>query len=270
MNYLFPLTIGLAGMVLFAGCGGKTPVIAHRGASYLAPENTVAAAKLAWELDSDAVEVDIYLTTDDRIVVIHDGSTKRTAGIDLTVSASTSEDLRKLDIGSFKDASFAGEKIPFLEEIFATVPDEKELFVEIKCGQEVIPHLARMVESSAIKSCVSIISFDFDTIVETKRVMPDIRCYWLASSKKDDSTGAYLPYDTNMIDRVAEVGLDGLDLHFGGITKAFVDDVHAQHMKCFAWTVDDPDEFRRLVALGIDGITTNRPAWIREQVASAK
>jgi hypothetical protein len=91
-------------------------IIAHRGASYLAPENTVASARLAWEKNADAVEVDVYLTTDQRVVVIHDRTTKRTGGEELEVANCTAEQLRRLDVGSFKDASFAGERIPVLEK----------------------------------------------------------------------------------------------------------------------------------------------------------
>src|SRR4030042_6528931 len=92
-------------------CSGQVEIIAHRGASYLAPENTVASSMLAWELCSDAVEVDIYLSKDNRIMCIHDSNTKRTSGQDYVVKETDSGVLRKLDVGLFKDSKYKGEKI---------------------------------------------------------------------------------------------------------------------------------------------------------------
>src|SRR5665647_1041307 len=122
--------------------------IAHRGASFLAPENTVASAKLAWELGADAVEWDVHLSKDNRIMVIHDDDTKRTCSgkKNLTIADSPSTLLRDLDAGILKDEKFKGEKIPFLSEIMETIPEGKKLVVEIKCGNEVIPLLIRLFE----------------------------------------------------------------------------------------------------------------------------
>src|SRR5690349_6499814 len=119
-------------------------IVAHRGASFDAPENTVASAKLGWEQKADAVEIDIYLSKDGRIVVLHDADTKRTAGSVGKVVESTAEHLRTLDAGSWKGADWKGEKIPFLEEIIATVPEGGRLFIEIKCGPEILPELERV------------------------------------------------------------------------------------------------------------------------------
>ena len=97
--------IVLVFMVGASGCRNSVEIIAHRGASYLAPENTLASVKLGWQKDAD-VEVDVYLSKDNRIVVIHDSTTKRTSGgTDLKVSESDSQELRKLDVGSFKALS---------------------------------------------------------------------------------------------------------------------------------------------------------------------
>src|SRR5680860_92273 len=97
--------------------------IAHRGASYLAPENTVASAKLAWELGADAVECDIYLTKDNRVMVIHDKDTKRTCSgkKNLTIEDTPSILLRDLDAGIWKNEKYKGEKIPYLSEMIETI-----------------------------------------------------------------------------------------------------------------------------------------------------
>src|SRR5689334_354029 len=107
-------------------------VVAHRGASHEAPENTLAAFRLAWEQGADAIEGDFYLTRDREIVCIHDDNTKRTSGEDLSVAASTLAQLRRLDVGRWKDPKWKGERIPTLTEVLATIPAGKRIFIEIK------------------------------------------------------------------------------------------------------------------------------------------
>src|SRR3954468_15593010 len=118
-------------------------IIAHRGASRDAPENTLAAVRLAWAQHADAVEIDVHLTRDGRLAVIHDPDTQRTTGVPRIVAQSTFAELSELDAGAWKNARFAGEKIPALEDVLAVVPDGKRLFVEIKGGPEVVPELRR-------------------------------------------------------------------------------------------------------------------------------
>src|SRR5262245_3502406 len=106
-------------------------IIAHRGSSLLAPENTLAAAQLAWQEGADAVEGDFQLTKDGRFVCLHDNSLKRTAGIDRLVADCTLDELRACDVGRWKGEQFAGEPIPTLEELLATVAPGKRFFVEL-------------------------------------------------------------------------------------------------------------------------------------------
>src|SRR5436190_9554723 len=117
---LAALMTALAATAATAADPVKVELVAHRGASADAPENTVAAIKLAWEQKADASEFDVYLTKDGKIVVIHDATTKRTAGEDKKVADTSLEDLRKLEVGKWKNPKFAGEKIPTLEEMLAT------------------------------------------------------------------------------------------------------------------------------------------------------
>ncbi|MCF7972186.1 MAG: glycerophosphodiester phosphodiesterase [Phycisphaerae bacterium] len=241
-------------------------IIAHRGASNLAPENTVASARLAWEKQADAVEVDVYLSQDGKVVVIHDSTTKRTAGPDMKVADSTFEQLRQLDVGSFKDEVYAGERIPLLDEIIATVPPQGRLFVEIKCGQEILLPLEKVIQASTKRDRIVIIAFDLDTIKAAKRRMPDIPCYWLVGTQKDKDTEAWIPHDTSLVDRISGTQLDGLNMHWAGVTEAFVHAVHAAHLGLYIWTVDDPVEAGRLAKLGVQGLTTNRPGWLRDQL----
>ena len=251
-------------MVLASGRAGAVDIIAHRGASYLVPENTLASVMLGWDKDAD-VEIDVYLTKDNRIVVIHDKSTKRTGDKDLKVSETNLAELRKVDVGRFKSEEFAGEKIPLLDEVIATIPAGRKLYVEIKCGPEILPFLEKVIDDRGKRSQIVIIAFDFDTIAAAKKRMPDIGAYWLKGTDKDKATNEYIPHGTGLVEKVRSRGLDGLDVHYAGVTKEFSDAVKSAGLKLYVWTVDDPAEAVRLADLKVDGITTNRPEWLRER-----
>lgn len=248
--------------VILAGCGTKTKLVAHRGASRLAPENTLASVNLAWELNADAVEVDVYLSKDNRIVVIHDRSTKRTAGVDFTVKETLSDELKKLDVGAFKSPDYKGEKIPFLIEVIRTVPERKKLFVEIKCGPEILPVLKEVIDGSGKKSCIVIISFDYDTVSQCKALMLDIPAYWLCGTERRKNR--YVPHSADLINMVKKRNLDGLNVQYRGVTEEFVKAVKSSGLELYVWTVNSLEEAKRLRDLGVDGITTDRPGWIRD------
>ncbi len=260
------LAMLMAVSFVLAGCNSKVAYIAHRGASHLAPENTVASANLAWEKKADAVEIDVYLSQDGKIVVIHDGTTKRTGGTELKVAASTAQQLRQLDVGSFKDAAYAGERIPLLEEVIATVPPQRKLFVEIKCGPDVLAPLQKMIEQSGKCDQIVIIAFDFETVKASKKRMPDIPTYWLVGTRKDKETETWIPHSTKLVDDLAGTGLDGLNVHWAGVTEEFAKAVHDAGLGLYVWTVNDPVEAARLAKLGVQGITTDRPGWLRGQL----
>jgi glycerophosphoryl diester phosphodiesterase len=94
--------------------------------------------------------------------------------------------------------------------------------------------------------------------------------YWLKGTDKDKQTKQWIPHDPKLVQRAQANGLDGLDVDYAGVTEEFAHAVHASGLKLYVWTVDDPQEAKRLVKLGVDGITTNRPNWLREQLTSRK
>lgn len=242
---------------LFAVIEAQVEYIAHRGESYLAPENTSASAKLAWKLKDDAVEIDIHMSVDKKLLVIHDGNTKRTSGQDFSIKDSDSEDLRKLDVGSFKSEKYKGEKIPYLEEIIKTIPPGKKLVVEIKCSSDALPVLKNVVRKCKKQHQLVFIAFDWQTIVETKRMFPENPCYWLSSDKTEILKN---------IDEAAFKGLDGLDLRYSAIDQEIMDKAKQLKLDVWAWTVDDPGEAKRLINLGVTAITSNRPNWLESQI----
>ena len=257
------------------GIVSAVEIIAHRGASHDAPENTIAAFKLGWEQKADADELDIHLTKDGRIVVLHDPKTKRVSGIDGEVKARTFAELRALDVGSWKGPPWKGEKIPALEEVLATIPESgaglavsvPRLFIEIKCGPEVLPELARVLQESGKRpEQLAIIGFDYATMKAARAQFPDLQLYWLVSPKKE-SRGLIPPVD-ELIAQAQSARFDGLNLNYQfAIDQAFVARVKAAGLKLYVWTVNDAVIARHLAKLGVDGITTDRPGWLREQVA---
>lgn len=261
------VTLAAAGAV----AGGGVEIIAHRGASHDAPENTVAAAKLAWEQDADAVEVDIHLTKDKRIIVIHDYDTKRVASVDRKVSEQTFAELRQLDAGSWKDAKWAGEKLPSLEEVIATVPAGKKLVIEIKSGVDTVEVLANTIQGSPKRGQFVVIAFSFDVAREAKKRLSDLPVYWLWGFSEREKKEYGDPSLGDLITKAERAGLDGLDLnHRGPLTKEFVADVGRAEMEVIVYTVDDPEAAKELVEMGVAGITTNRPAFLREKLAGSR
>ena len=123
-------------------------IIGHRGASSEAPENTLASFRLAWAQHADAGELDIYLSKDGEVVVIHDATTRRVGKRSRRVVDQTLAELKQLDVGQWKGSKWAGERIPTLAEVLSTIPDGKRLFIEIKCGPEVIPPLVKVLETA--------------------------------------------------------------------------------------------------------------------------
>ncbi len=256
MRAFYSLVLILFPMILTS----QSPIIiAHRGASNDAPENTLAAVRLAWEKDADAVEVDVHYSKDNRIMVIHDKDTKRTSGVKLVVRESLANELRNLEVGSFKYPQFVDEKIPFLEEVIETLPADKTLFIEVKTDTTILPYLVEQISTSPKKDQLVVISFDFEVVTGMKKLLPETPVYWLHYSISGG-------YKTKYITMAKDVCLDGLNFRFKGISEEYVSAVHEAGMKMFSWTVDDPDEARRLIDIGIDGITTNRPAWLKDQL----
>ncbi|MDB6153086.1 MAG: ugpQ 3 [Chthoniobacteraceae bacterium] len=242
-------------------------IIAHRGASFDAPENTVASFKLGWEQNADADELDIYLSQDDQIVVLHDKNTKRTTGVNKAVVQQTLAELRAQDAGSWKDPRWTGEKLPTLAEALATMPDGKRFFIEIKCGPEILPELEHVLKASGKKAeQLVIIGFDYETMRQARIQFPDLAVYWLASYSANKSTGE-LPILDDLLLKTKAAKLTGLNLDFHfPIDGNFVNKVKADGLKLYTWTVDDPVVAKTLAAAGVDGITTNRPAWLRQQL----
>ncbi|HIG28228.1 MAG TPA: glycerophosphodiester phosphodiesterase [Verrucomicrobiales bacterium] len=245
--------------------------IAHRGASHDAPENTLAAVNLGWHRNVDAVEIDVYLSRDGHIVVHHDKNTKRTGGYDGEIQNQTLEQLRNLDFGAWKSSKWKGELIPTLEEVLRTIPEGKRLFIEIKCGPEILPVLERDLKNAGKKpDQTAIISFSYDVVTQAKKLMPNLMVYYLSGFKQDKKTGRWTPAIDELIAKTVSGGLDGLDVSYKGpLTSESVQRIKKAGLSLVVYTVDDPPAGKGLIDVGVDGITTNRPKWLKEQISTS-
>jgi glycerophosphoryl diester phosphodiesterase len=229
-------------------------VIAHRGASYYAPENTVAAAELAWEQGADAVEIDVHLTADGQIVVMHDKDTERTAGEKFILSETPMDSLRMLEVGGFKAEKYTGESIPLLTDIVETLPDDKTLFVEIKSEKKIVPVLEEAFGDHPKVQQFVFIAFDYETIMAAKKAFPENSAYWLSSKFKADTR--------TELERVKNDAINGVNLKYSMITPEIMAIAEELGLEVYAWTVDDHEKARELQAMGVKGITTNMPDQI--------
>ena len=223
------------------------------------------AFELAWKQGADAIEGDFLLTKDNRIVCIHDGSTKRLADRNLAVRGSTLKELRELDVGSWKHEKYKGTKIPTIAEVFATIPDGKKIFVEVKCGKEIIPYLVKEIGKSKLKTeQVVLICFKQEVVKAFKQALPKNKAYWLSSFKKDKE-GAWKPTLETVLQTLKDTNSDGLDANKnvpGEIARKIMKEGYEWH----AWTVNDVATAKKLKALGIHSITTDRPELIKSSL----
>ena len=267
-SFAFSLMKRLALFLASAMSVHAVEIIAHRGFSARAPENTLGAFELAWKSGSDACELDVYLTADGKTAVIHDKDTKRTAGVKLEVAGSKQADLTALDAGSWKGTEWVNEKIPTLEQALATMPKGKQrFFIEVKCGAEIVPELKRILEPMKDRADqLAIIAFKRDAAAESKKAMPWMKVYRLASGKTKDKTPTDL---TQLIADTKADKLDGLDLGVADFPwdEAMVKQIRDAGFGLYVWTVNKPEDARRFAKLGVDGITTDDPVMLREALA---
>lgn len=250
-------------------------IVAHRGASAEAPENTLSAFRLAWEQKADAIEADFYLTSDQQIVCIHDKTTKRTApsSPELHVAQSTLEQLRQLDVGSWKDPRYQGERIPTLNEVLEIVPEGKKIFVEIKCGPEILVQLEKVIRSCKLHpEQIVFISFNEDVIRGVRSRLPGYRANWLAGYKQNKEKTEWTPKTDEVLKRLQQTNASGLGTQGNReiVDKKFVEEVQSLGIEFHVWTINEPQDAAHFAALGALSITTDKPKIIRNSLETYK
>jgi len=260
-------------LVVLLGCSGphapmpaKQPppfsrpkIVAHRGASVDAPENTLAAFKHAWSLGVECVELDVRVTKDGQVVVIHDPSTKRVGDRELVIAESTLAQVQEIDVGSPKGPQFAGERIPTLHDVLATIPPKRSLFVEIKSGVETVPAVADAIKAGTPTSATILLQgYDPDTLAALAAALPEAGAYWTVDPALDPQ-GHALPYARSVIDEASKRGFAGVALRADGVEDAFLAAARSAGLYVDVWTINDAKELVTWTGRDVRWIETDRP-----------
>jgi glycerophosphoryl diester phosphodiesterase len=230
-------------------------IFAHRGSSAHAPENTLAAFKLALTQQADAIELDVKLSADGQVIVIHDSTVDRTTNGHGKVEDMTLAALKALDAGSFRGAEFAGEKIPTLEEVFEAVGKRMFINIELKNhrmrGEDLVETVCMLVKKHQMQKHVMFSSFFPNALSKTHSYLPDVPRGLLAlngflgvwARSFGFSFGKY----------------DALHPNLQDFTQQEVTRVHRLKRRVHVYTVNQEEDIRRLFKWGVDGIFTDDP-----------
>ena len=233
-------------------------IIGHRGASVVAPENTMAAFREAIAVGADGIEFDVRLASDGVPVVIHDSTLRRTGGMNQRVADLSSQELGKIDVGSwFKPGSFAGETVPSLAELFELFrTNNLSLYLEMKCDSPaeygpLAEACCGMIDEYSFKDRVVVECFELPALEVVKEIDPDIKTAALFDR---------VFIDQSIVTRATEIGAMAVALHHRLARKNLVGKSKEAGLHVAVWTVDDPIWLDRARAIGIDAIITNDPA----------
>jgi len=226
----------------------RTVVLAHRGASRAAPENTLAAFSLAISLGADGIEFDVHATADGHLVVLHDETVNRTTNGSGAIARLTLEQVRSLDAGSWFAPRYVGERIPLLEEVLELARGRLLVDIELKApGIEV--QVVEMVRKLRMEPSVVISSFSPEAVLAVKGIAPGIAVGLLAL--QGDPTAAF--------SLGAQVFLPPVD----ALSRDLVQSCHRQGISVVAWTALTEEDVREAIRLGVDGIIADDPAMAR-------
>ena len=266
---LLPVAFGLAGCRVVGTEQARGPaIVAHRGASSDAPENTLAAFKLGFDQGADAIEGDFRMTLDGRIVAMHDRRLERTTGDPRTVDEVTLDEIRRLDAGSWgawRESGFEGEPVPTLEEVLQVVPDGKRILVEVKDTARIVDALVATLEGSKLRpDQATVISFDAEVVEAFKRAAPAWTAFWLTSFEETEV--GWRPTAADVVATAIRIGADGVDVRAVPevVDEGFVRTIRAAGLEVHVWTVNDLELARRMESVGVDSITTDRPVQVGE------
>ncbi len=229
-------------------------VIAHRGASAAAPENTLAAFRLGADLGADFVELDVQESEDGEVVVVHDSDLMKVGGSPLKIWEAPAAALRAVDIGSRKGPQFAGERVPTLADVFALSKGRVRVVVELKSyghSQRLEERVVEIVEAAGVANETIFMSLDHDMVRRLKQLRPSWTVGVLVAKAIGDLTS---------------LGADFLAVEASLATRAFVRQAHHAGQRVYVWTVNDPAWMFASMANGVDGLITDLPDVARAVV----
>ncbi|HIF36528.1 MAG TPA: glycerophosphodiester phosphodiesterase [Candidatus Thioglobus sp.] len=234
-------------------------IIAHRGVSFDLPENSLPAFNISWNHAADGIEGDFHLTKDGAIVCIHDEDTGRVCKQNLIVRDSTLKELKALDL-DYKGTEYLQIKIPTLAEVLEILPDGKKIFIEVKCGSEIVkPLLGELSRSKLNSNDAVIISFDEEVIKEFKLIAPNYRSLLLYSYEAGCNIN-------NLIDVMRNIKADGLGTD-NELSKTLVEQTINAGFEYHSWTIDSIHVAQKLINWGSSSITTNKPGHLIQQLS---
>lgn len=242
----------------------RPQVIAHRGASGAAPENTLAAFRLALEQGADVIETDVHASADGVPVLLHDVTLERTSNGKGNLMDKSLSELRALDAGSWFGPAFAGEALPSLEDALKLINGKAIFLIEIKHGPKgmIYPGLEAAVADlirryDAVKWCI-IQSFEPEVIDNMQRVAPELVCHKLIVSPRRYWPG-YFDGKMRKGNPLDAQHVRAVNPNHRALYKAFIRQAHARKLEVHTWTVNSEADMQRCIELGVDGIITNYP-----------
>ena len=264
MKCIMPLVTACAAAIL-AGCATTAvpdydTLIAHRGESKDAPENTLPAYQMAVDRGF-GFECDVYLSSDNRVFSFHDTNLKRTTGVDMPCrKASWEKTVSKIDAGKWKGEQWKGTRPALLEEILTLARDGRQIYIEVKGNDgDVVPYIKDILakQSQATPRNVLFIAFGKHVCQELKKYMPEYRVYWLVGAKHGRN-GPAIPA-AEVIDTLKELGVDGVDQRFEPdvVTADYIAAIRAAGVEYHSWTIDTLDTACLAFSRGAQTVTTN-------------
>ena len=242
-------------------------IIAHRGVSFDLPENSLPAFNMSWNHAADGIEGDFHLTKDGAIVCIHDEDTGRVCKQNIVVRDSTLKELKALDL-DYKGTENLQIKIPTLAEVLEILPVGKKIFIEVKCGSEIVkPLLGELSRSKLNSNDAVIISFDEEVIKEFKVIAPNYRALLLYSYKQLNRNSSEVGCNiNNLIDVIRNIKADGLGTD-NEFSKTLVEQTINAGFEYHSWTIDSIHVAQKLINWGSSSITTNKPGHLIQQLS---
>ena len=224
-------------------------VIAHRGASSYAPENTFSAFDLAVQMGAHHIELDVHLSSDGHVVVIHDDTVDRTSNGNGPVSSYTLAELKQLDVSSWFGTEFQGEQIPNLDDVLARYKGKVHVHIEIKGESvELSKRTVDVIRNRGMGEQVTITSFQKERLDEVRRYAPELATAWLVAIVR-----------SSVIEQARELGVNQLCPLANLVTAKLVERIHKEGLTVRAWGVKTEKLMQKVVHSGADGMTVNFP-----------
>lgn len=235
----------------------ETKVMAHRGASTEAPENTMAAFQKAIDDMADYIELDVQLTNNGEVIVMHDSNAYRTTGVDANIVNMTYKEVKTLDAGSWFSDEYVGENVPSLKEVLELTQGKIKLNIELKPadnGTALAKNTVRIIEKyNMVNDCV-ITSFSKSALKAVKTYNQEIKVGYILSAAYGDF------YDMKNV--------DFFSVNAAFLSKRTIDAIHNSGKRVYAWTVNNKESIKNLTNKGVDGIITDNPVLARETIYS--